>query len=142
MNIGFTGTREGMTWKQGLKVKDFIYDYLDSGDEFHHGDCVGADEEAHDIAWQHSAAIIIVHPPADSRLRAWCDGNIELPTKDYLPRNKDIVGACDYLLAAPHRGEPDGSGTWHTIRYAEKIGKPVTIVYADGTVERRNASST
>jgi hypothetical protein len=45
--IGFTGTQDGMTDQQ----KSMLRDLLDGGTgEFHHGDGIGADSEAHDIA--------------------------------------------------------------------------------------------
>jgi len=31
-----------------------------------------------------------------------------------------------------------GSGTWATIRYARKVGKPVTIIYPDGEIQEEN----
>jgi len=47
MKIGFTGTRDGMTQHQ---KEQFVLAMQDlSPSEFHHGDCKGADAEAHDI---------------------------------------------------------------------------------------------
>ena len=47
MKIGFTGSRTGMSDKQKeglvIKLQEFSFS------EFHHGDCKGADEEAHAI---------------------------------------------------------------------------------------------
>lgn len=48
MKIGFTGTRQGMTPAQRLKATHWLAKL--SATEFHHGDCMGADAEAHAIA--------------------------------------------------------------------------------------------
>ena len=47
--------------------------------------------------------------------------------KPYLDRNRDIVDACEVLLATPDGPERLRSGTWSTVRYARKIGKPVEV---------------
>jgi hypothetical protein len=116
---GFTGTRHGMSDEQ----KEHLRELFALGDisEFHHGDCIGADAEAHYIAADFNIPIII-HPPTNSVARAFCIGaTIELPPKDYLTRNHDIVDCCDILLAAPKTArEEQRSGTWATVRYAKR----------------------
>jgi hypothetical protein len=96
--------------------------------EFHHGDCVGADAQAHLIANPYTT--VIIHPPLADRLRAGCDpsyGSILTP-KPYLERNHDIVDACDLLIAAPVGPEIQRSGTWATVRYARSIGRPTITI--------------
>ena len=40
----------------------------------------------------------------------------------YLERNKNIVNAVDFIIAAPDGPEKVRSGTWSTVRYAKKVG--------------------
>ena len=102
-------------------------------EEFHHGDCFGADAQAHRYALLCDPTVkIVIHPPVDPRKRAYCSGALLLEEKPYLVRNKEIVGMSDVILAAPKDLEELRSGTWSTIRYAAKKLKPVLIVYPDG----------
>jgi len=50
MKVGFTGTQAGLTPKQKLELRSLLMDYRDDITEFHHGDCIGADADAHEIA--------------------------------------------------------------------------------------------
>jgi hypothetical protein len=143
MKVGFTGTREGMTQEQTVAFIVFVEERLPEDlphmlEEFHHGDCVGADEQAHQIAKFYFKKIV-VHPPIDpkyraytvSELQAWWNFNqYEIRDEDdYLVRNYDIVDETDILIAAPKTKEEElRSGTWATIRYARKQGKPVFIL--------------
>jgi hypothetical protein len=56
--------------------------------------------------------------------------------KNNLSRNRDIVHAADYMLAAPsgYKNIARGSGTWYSIRYAQQVGKKLYIIYPDGVV--------
>lgn len=134
ISVGFTGTREGMTREQW----ETVYGILGGLDvwEVHHGDCVGADSDLQDVATHHELRVVI-HPPADDRLRAFRQGDESYPPKDYLARNRDIVDDTDLLVATPKEDkEQDGGGTWYTVRYARKQDKPVIVVWPDGTYER------
>jgi hypothetical protein len=107
--------------------------------ELHHGDCQGADMQIDLIA--HSLHLdVIVHPPENPRLRAWCIGAAEYrPPAPYLERDRAIVGECDLLIAAPKEPVDSArSGTWYAINYARKIGRPVIMVYRSGYTERFN----
>lgn len=127
--IGFTGTRNGMTDVQKERVRDRLK--RNQASELHHGDCIGADEEAHGIALA-LGVDVVVHPPTDNRARAHCDVGTVLAPLPYLKRNHAIVDACDLMLAAPDGPERQRSGTWATIRYARKQGK-VVILLLPGT---------
>jgi len=131
--VGFTGTREGMTGEQEGTVSQLINDLGTT--QFHHGDCEGADLQAAMIAADDWGIKLVVHPPENDKLRAWCYADVLHDPKPYLDRNRDIVDACDVLLAAPKGYEEElRSGTWATIRYAQKVGKPVKIIWPNGSV--------
>src|SRR5437868_2223552 len=75
--------------------------------EFHHGDCIGADLQAHALAF-HLGYKIVIHPGDIHEKRAYANNGIYhsnsaivLGEKDNLARNQDIVDACDVLLATP-----------------------------------------
>lgn len=103
-------------------------------EQFHHGDCVGADARAHYIAAAYGVRIVR-HPPIDEKLWANMSGADETwPAKSYLERDRDIVDTCDLLVAAPREmQEEHRGGTWYTIHYARRIGKLVTIIWPDGS---------
>ncbi len=143
MKIGFTGSREGMTDKQKEAFADLLRHsaVIKNGiEEFHHGDCIGSDADAHKIAQEYANAVVI-HPPANNAYRAFIGESewvapVILPPKDYLGRNHDIVAACDVLIATPKESHNVlRSGTWATIRYAEKIKKKVIIIWPSGNTE-------
>lgn len=127
--VGFTGTRNGMTQQQTVAVAMLILDYA----TLHHGDCKGADEQAHAIAVQ-SDLRTESHPPTKAVMRAFCKADVIHPEKDYIARNHDIVKSTYSMIAAPAKMFEDNSGTWSTIRFARKNGKPVTVVFPDGRV--------
>lgn len=120
MKIGFTGSREGISERQAQQLEVLLIDL--QATEFHHGDCIGADAEAHAIAKRlgiHTTA----HPGNAPSMRAFCDADEVRPAKAMLPRNWDIVSETELLIAAPAREEEMRSGTWATVRYARKQKK-------------------
>lgn len=135
LKVGFTGTRLGMNTLQVEAFHNFLI--YNMPPEFHHGDCIGADADAHEIV--HSLKItIIIHPPIDNKLRANCKTDFYnyRSKKDYLSRNKDIVDETDILIAVPEgRNELVRSGTWSTVRYARKQSKLIYIIFFDGEVK-------
>ncbi len=139
MKIGFTGTQRGMTKKQLVAFRDLIAARsFDHGDdlEFHHGDCIGADAQAHDIV-DTLGHHIVIHPPSDGSKRARCAGDdvTVLDPLPYLIRNKNIVDATTMLVATPGGIETLRSGTWSTVRYARKLGRRIHIIMPDGTCQ-------
>lgn len=135
---GFTGTRKGLTWKQ----RGSLYLLLERTHPawLHHGDCQGADAEAHELAGRLRIRRI-VHPPADNKLRAFCpsvpglDG-LERSPLPYLKRDRVIVEETSWLIACPEGMErKQGSGTWYTIDFARSKERMVVFVWPDGTIE-------
>jgi hypothetical protein len=94
--------------------------------ELHHGDCVGSDKAAHEVARQLNLRIVI-HPPVNGALRAYCVGDELRPEYDYLDRNRHIVEDTDWLIALPDGPERARSGTWSTVRYADRLAKPKSV---------------
>jgi hypothetical protein len=138
--FGFTGTSSGMTMAQKYALKNFL---AGASGEFHHGDCVGADAEAHGIAIE-CGYCPFVHPPTNYAKRAWMEvpRHCMRPERPYLERNRDIVRETIALIAAPAEFEeqPRG-GTWYTVRYARKLGKTVVLILPDGIISQRNAEA-
>ena len=138
IDLGFTGTRNGMTDAQRESVRVLLRTICPK--RARHGDCVGADAEFHSMIVFQSAfrCEIIVHPCTFASLRAYVAGYDQiLHTLPPLERNRAIVDSCDQLFATPASSEEQKKGgTWYTIRYAKQVGKPVTIVWPNGVVER------
>lgn len=128
--IGFTGTRDGMTNDQYIEVKRLLAGF--DPDLVRHGDCVGADEEFHQIS-QQLGLNITIHPPIEARLRAYCQGGTILKPKEYLVRDRDIVEMSDLLIAAP-KSQLRKGGTWYTIGIADELKKECWVVWPDGIV--------
>jgi len=128
MRLGITGTREGMSPAQKELFEFVAREYNPT--EFHHGDCEGADAEAHDIIRHINPSIrIVVHPPIYPYRRAYKKGDEMRPPYDYIPRDKNIVNEINYLIGAPLTDEEIiRSGTWTTIRYAKKIGREYLVL--------------
>lgn len=118
-----------------LAQKQVLIDILE-GTELHHGDCIGADAEAHDIAYV-CGLTTVAHPPENPAKRAFKRANFINTELPYLDRNKRIVNRTCELIATPGEfKEQVRSGTWSTIRYARKLGRKITIIFPDGAVKR------
>lgn len=150
MLIGFTGSQSGMTQFQ----KDELFKILSMKEcsEFIHGDCIGSDAEANNIALSVGVKLFTIHPPSNSHKRAFCfDPNkrflwnrintpfVEIgnegvkvrwmPIEAYLERNKRIVDSVSLMIATPKEfTHTVRSGTWSTIRYAWKNKKDIIII--------------
>jgi len=142
MILGFTGTRKGLTPPQTKALLSALLDQPPSA--AHHGCAVGADAEfalavAHIFDHAKPRVLIVGWPSnvagqVDERAMKCCDQVHDCRAP--LERNRCIVDACERLIACPAgMAEEQRSGTWATVRYARKVGKPVTIVWPDGSVQ-------
>src|SRR5687768_13423054 len=114
MKVGFTGAKWGMTPRQRQEVEKALISL--GATELHHGDCIGADEQAHEIA-RNLGLRIVVHPPLKDTYRAWCIYDVLRPVYEYLVRDAHIVEETRWLIAAPRtHQEETRSGTWATVR--------------------------
>jgi hypothetical protein len=137
MRLGFSGSQRGMAEAQ----EEFFRFALrrlrklpEGVQEFHHGDAIGADAQA-DRACRELAIPVVIHPPAITTKRAFCQrpGDLVHPPQPYLERNHAIVDSCELLIACPGEAfEVLRSGTWATIRYARKIGRRRLLIFPDG----------
>ena len=134
-HIGFTGTQKGMSINQFDDMVEIFKDAIAKHKDvvLHHGDCLGADHQAHDLA----VALGIrthIHPPNDEKMRAFCKGDSTEPEKKDMDRNQDIVNASDLVIATPAQStEVLRSGTWATVRRARKKGVELIILDPQGT---------
>jgi len=128
-SIGFTGTRYGMSSDQKDSLREMLERHRVGGLVwFHHGDCIGADTEASEIA-QKLGYKIACHPPEDDSRRSFSVCDFCYPEKPYLIRNHEIVKCSAALIAAPHYMRAQRrSGTWATVRFAEQLGKPLYVL--------------
>ena len=142
MILGFTGTRRGLTQPQRAALPSIL---ATLPERVLYGGAVGADEEFHAFIMDvildpHSTypagrVEIEVYPAIGRR---WNDPHDWVVVHKALPpleRNRIIAERCDHLLACPAEPtEQQRGGTWSTVRYARKAGKPVTVINPDGSV--------
>jgi hypothetical protein len=135
---GFTGTQGGMTELQRSTYAMLLIALTVT--ELQHGDCIGADADAHDLARTVPAIHITARPCTIRSKRAFKTADVTFPPKAPLDRNTDIVSASDLLIATPGEfAEVMRSGTWSTIRRARKRKIPLYIIWPDGTIRAENA---
>lgn len=139
MKVGFTGTQQGMNRSQLEELRRFLQQIEAS--ELHHGDCIGADAQAHAIAMALGMRVVI-HPPINPTKRAFCKGNETLPELDYMQRNYRIVDSTDMLIAAPKTDYFQlRSGTWATVRYSVKQEKYTLVLLPSGGIRSLYSSA-
>lgn len=145
--VGFTGAQFGpVTVAQLVSVTRLLREYFESGAQFHHGcNCLAKPGGEVITGWDDIAAhlardigyVIVGHPPTD-RSKLHPDrivNDIELSPLPYLERNHRIVDDTLRLIAAPvTHYEVVRSGTYATVRWAVRRGKPGDLVKPLGTV--------
>ncbi|HEV7559639.1 MAG TPA: hypothetical protein VGO00_29385 [Kofleriaceae bacterium] len=104
----------------------------------HHGDCVGADGEFHDLARARPGSFIVIHPgPTTDADHAGKTADERREPMNHMKRNKTIVAESNFVIATPFEDvEQEFGGTWKTIGMARKAKRPLAIVMRDGTVTR------
>lgn len=138
-HVGITATRKGCNQDQKDALEITLLYLRGKGYSwFHHGDCVGGDQDGHDLAIK-GGYDIWVHPPDNPSLRAFCCFDKSSPSKPYLVRNQDIIDKSDILIACPaEKKEQLRSGTWSTVRKARKKGIPIIVIFPDGDFKLEN----
>jgi hypothetical protein len=113
--------------------------------EFHHGNAVGADFDAHKLLRFVMGKKVLIHlwpavpEPKGSIIANDLGGPIQFHEGNApLLRNRDIVDNGDELVACPlilpkNAGEVLRSGTWATVRYARNKGRTIHFVWPDGS---------
>lgn len=125
MNIGFTGSRDGLSPRQIDGINGLLRSLTSGNHRIHHGYCKGADEQIHKIAKELRISIV-GHPPIKIEYKA----NISeddfyhiFGPMDYQQRDREIVSVCAYMVATPKSMEDKSGGTWYTINYARVTAK-------------------
>lgn len=135
MILGFTGTRAGLTPALPGLIAALP-------DRVLHGGAEGADTEFDVLLVAAGMPLerIEVYPTSEYRARLWLPKEpgpsrvVHLPQVP-LDRNRVIAQRCDWLLACPMTAvEIIRSGTWATVRYARKAGKPITLALLNGKI--------
>jgi hypothetical protein len=128
MEIGVTGSRHGLSERQLAWARAFLTTNKHSIAAVHHGDCVGADSEFHDLVREIvPTAVLHVHPPTNPLFRARKRGLV-YPCLHYHTRNTRIIQLCTHLLAFPAAGR--STGTRWTIHAAQSMNRRTTVVRA------------
>jgi hypothetical protein len=140
LHVGITGSRNGADQGQlGILSDRLSLLCITAGATveryFHHGDCVGVDDQAHVLAIGLNYRIY-VHPPTNRTLRAYVNRtplwnpahDLVWPPKPYLERNLDIINAVSLLFVVPDGPERPRSGTWSTYRAAIRLGVTTVLI--------------
>ena len=139
MKLGFTGTQIGTTKEQKASLSYVLGEIwkVTGIDEFHHGLCIGADEEAHKLIRLLLPRVkIIGHPPIIETKMAKLMVDERRDPLPYLKRNHNIVDETDRLIVCPKDNEITlRSGTCATLRYARRTNKPITIIWPTGDID-------
>ena len=127
MKIGVTGTRHGANVRQLSLIYD-ILKQVKQPSEFHHGDCIGVDNQTAHMALRLGFKIIC-HPPLIKTLRSYFPSHEYRLENSFLERNRNIVDETELLIVVPSEmtRQPRG-GTWYTYDYAKRHGKHIQLI--------------
>ena len=141
MHIGVTGTQHRHLVKPIQKLRTLLRSIRNTSARqralkpvLHHGDCIGADQIAHDLARKMDGWIVHSHPPDAAIKRAFCDADVTYDPLPYLTRNRMILERInEELIALPATMERQRrSGTWYTMHQAELRKIKTIILWPDG----------
>lgn len=142
INVGITGTRNGMTKAQRetfFQTLEHIVFKYPTIKRFHHGQCIGVDVESAIMAEDDFDLFIISHPPIKEDLIGECFNHEIRPAKSYFARNRDIVDESDLMFVVPLTKEHQNKGgTWYTHDYALKHEKPTIVINPQGQLTLYN----
>lgn len=134
-HLAFTGSKDHITLKQLTVLHQTFRSLRDKGYLWmHNGDCITSDFEAAKV-WGKLKGKVMLHPPVNSKYRAFFQADIICEPREYIVRDHHMVDLSRRLIATPQTFEEQiRSGTWATIRYARKLRLKITIIYPDGSV--------
>jgi len=130
MDVGISGTRNGANDKQLAEIKRQLLGLKAKGAVgFRHGDCIGVDAQAVEIA-RSLGYKIIKHPgPTSVKLSANTKADETFKWQPYLQRNRKIVDRSQVVLIVPEQqSEQVRSGTWSTYRYCKKTSTKYVLI--------------
>jgi hypothetical protein len=132
-----TGSQTQTVDIQCNKAYYFLADLRDKYVWLRAGDCVGRDYQV-SWMWKNFGGYVHGHPPLNSAKRTFFPFDTQEDPLPYLERNKKMVDNSELLLALPIGVETLRSGTWSTVRYARKLGKPIVIIWPTGSITKEN----
>lgn len=135
-HVGFTGSRRGMVDYQKHVVQLILAKrkLKFAVSCFHHGICVGSDEQSHKIALELGYKIY-GHPPLDDTRQAI------IPLSEFFDvacpfsfsgRNQRIAIASRIMIATPRQGSV---GTFNALAHAERLRLPRIIIHENGITD-------
>jgi hypothetical protein len=141
--LGITAPRGGITPVQDVALQLVLATCRARGaTAFHHGDCIGGDVRGAQVAAM--LGYHVVGHPSYSRserargldgygTRAFFPSHTTCEALPYLQRDRVIVDTVDLLIGLPpcDAWQPR-SGTWYTIDYAQRRGRPRVVIAPDG----------
>lgn len=133
-----TGSRYGMSEAQEQAIHSAIGEgVLDEFTDFHHGDCVGVDQQMYEIVSERLPGVKIHKHPA--LVSEFWRANTQTAHMEYdrikpLLRNAHMVSLSSLVLAFPQSMANRIGGTWFTINYAIDVKKNLRVIDPDGIV--------
>jgi hypothetical protein len=130
--VGFVGVRGGLTYAQFRALSRVLIDRDLPGAVTGVVDVVRGDDGWGDADFDRIARwmtptpnLVVVGAPDPSG-----------PPAAAAVRNRAVVDACDLVVACPPGAvEEPRSRTWAAVRYARRVGRPVVLIYPNGTTD-------